>query len=314
MFYFCLRVPQTESTLAEEMQEETIIKRISAYELQYMQEHTFKLKISSKKDFMQADNIKEDCLIEPTFDSKTYFKGNSWTIFCDGACKDGYATGLGRQFEHSDDADNRWKISQYKEGEPYGAYIQNDLKTDTFTEGNISKELSLFISTKHWKKDTQMASLTTISKVNKTTGISLITMSASFWDNTYMYLKQYQGFGYKYINTEKSDSALATDFYLERPLGVRNGWIISTYKDGTIKTGEVRDSTASAFELPHFYFDKADAIIKEVAEAKTEVLLAKKQAQEIKKQYIDKICQASLRVNFMNNTEYKYICIQGEKI
>ena len=60
--------------------------------------------------------------------------------------------------------------------------------------------------------------------------------------------------------------------------------------------------------LPSKFYNRLENIIKEINDAANSALSFQNNAQLIKKQYLRKICKESLKIDFMDNDEYKELC------
>ena len=67
-------------------------------------------------------------------------------------------------------------------------------------------------------------------------------------------------------------------------------------------------------ELPQSYFNKANSIFAEIKNEANIALESQRRALIIKEKYKNKICKDSVKVDFMDNKEYKAICNENEKI
>lgn len=286
------------------------LERIAAYETNYMNEHNNFLnnKPEYKSAYVQPNNKKEPCKIYMGYSDNKYFEEDSWKVFWDGSCKNGFATGLGREIEKADMID-KWQISVYKKGKASNYLIQKDILNDMLIEGVDNDDKSFLVITDIKVKQNDIEVITTAGERNSKTGINLLVTNSPFWNGSYIYTKEYMGFRYKYINNQANDSTdLEFDFFIENPKNGKNGWAFSKYRDKALISGEWVNNKASRLSLPKIYNDKADAIIKEVSNAQQKAYQAQLQAQNVKKQYLKRICKDSVKVTFMDNDDYKDIC------
>jgi len=287
------------------------LERIAAYEIDYMNEHNKLLnnKPEYKSAYVQPSNKKESCKIYMGYtEGDEYFKEDSWKVYWDGNCKNGYATGLGREIEKADMTD-KWQIGIYKKGKAKGYLIQKDILNNQLIEGLDNDDISYLVVTNIKIKQNDIDVTTIAGERNSKKGINLLASNSPFWNGSYMYAKEYMGFRYMYINNQTNDSTnLEFDFFIETPKNGKNGWAFSKYRGTALVSGEWINNKASHLNLPKKYNDKADAIIKEVSVAQQKAYLAQEQAQKVKKQYLKRICKNKVKVDFMDNDEYKEIC------
>ena len=86
-------------------------------------------------------------------------------------------------------------------------------------------------------------------------------------------------------------------------------------KQGFTNAGEMSNGTlVRRVQLPQSYFNNANTIFSEIKKEANIALEAQKKALIIKEKYKNKICKDSVKVDFMDNKEYKAICKEDEKI
>jgi hypothetical protein len=96
--------------------------------------------------------------------------------------------------------------------------------------------------------------------------------------------------------------------------GKFNGFSFATLKNGSINAGEIVNGTLTRrVELPQSYFNNTNNILTEIKNEVNIALDAQKKAQIIKEKYKNKICKDTVKVDFMDNNEYKAICKEDEK-
>jgi vacuolar-type H+-ATPase subunit I/STV1 len=94
-----------------------------------------------------------------------------------------------------------------------------------------------------------------------------------------------------------------------------NGFEFTTLKNGHINGGElINGNLIRRVQLPQSYFNKANSIFSEIKNEANIALEAQRRALVIKEKYKNKICKDSVKVDFMDNDEYKGICKEDEKI
>ena len=86
-------------------------------------------------------------------------------------------------------------------------------------------------------------------------------------------------------------------------------------KQGFTNAGEMSSGTLiRRVQLPQSYFNNANTIFSEIKQEANIALEAQRRALVIKEKYKKKICKDSVKVDFMDNNEYKAICKEDDKI
>lgn len=311
--YLEKKITQQQFRQLQEDYNTKTLERIAAYETNYINEHNNILKNlpEHKVAYVQPKNKKEPCKIYTGYtEGNEYFKEDSWRVFWDGGCENGFATGLGREIEQADMTD-KWQIGIYKKGIASNYIIKKDVLNNTLTEGLENDDISFLVVTDIKVKQNDIDMTTSAGEINRKTGINLLANNSPFWNGSYIYEKDYMGFRYVYVNTQADDSSnLEFDFFIEDKNGKngKNGWGFIKYRNRTLESSEWINNKASQLNLPKKYNDKADAIIKEINTAQQKAYQAQEQAQLMKKQYLQRICKDSVKVSFMDNDEYKNLC------
>jgi len=288
------------------------LEHISSYEKNYLKEYNEILKKlpEHKTTYKQPMNKKEPCKVwfGYTEDNK-WFKEESYKIFWDGKCKNGYADGLGREIE-KDTLTDRWALAVYKDGKPT-YYIINDVLRNNIFEGidDQNTKISYGIHTQITEKMGDIDLVNIAVTDNKNDKIALSSRTSPFWNGTYLLIKAYPNFDYVYTDFEKNDEAEYDFQFFLTDKKNKHGWAIKKLRNSNkLLTGEYVNNKAQLVNLPSSYNAKADEIIKEISEAQQKPYQAQEQAQLVKKQYMKKICKDTVKVTFMDNNDYKLIC------
>lgn len=311
ILYLENKMTQQQYRQLQAEQNNKILERIAAYETNYMNEYQNILKTIPEIEvtYIQPYNKKESCKIwMGTWSGDKYFEEDSYKISWDGKCKDGYASGLGREIETADMLD-KWGIAIYKKGKPT-YYITKDNLSNVLYEGISSHDSDdrFGVETMIKEKANDIEVTTISGKRNYRKGIKLLSVTSPFWNGSYTYVKEYFNFQYKYFNNKANETNNNEfEFFIEDKNG-KNGWAINKNKNSTIITGEYINNVATKLNLPRSYNQKADEILKEIYDAQQKAFQAQEQAKKVKKQYLKRICKDSVKVNFMDNDEYKNIC------
>jgi len=285
--------------------------QLGKYEKQYLQEYE-KIKQNYKDrsivKWIQASNKKEPCkMFVGTSPQNDRTSDPEYKIFWDGKCKNGYAYGLGREFERGT-LTNMEALAIYsgKKEEPK-YYIQKYNLNNILEEGDINNGyyVKTFIKDEGLNFD---ISYQYGFFPSKNLQPALIIYSSPFNDNL-AFVKAYPNFYYKitdYTNNEFNQANYDFQIFYHNKI---NGYGFISLKNGYINAMELKNGRLMRkVQLPKSYFDKANAIFAEIKQAGQKALEAQKQAWVVKKQYKQRICKNSVKVNFIDNEEYKEIC------
>lgn len=288
------------------------LEHFASYEKNYLKEYNEILKNSPelKTTYIQPMNKKEPCKlwIGYTEDNK-WFKEESYKIFWDGECKNGYADGLGRKIE-KDTLVDRWELATYKDGMPT-CYVVNNVLENNLFEGidNKNTQSSYGVWTHITEKMGDIDLVNMAVAYNKNDNVALSSRTSPFGNGSYQLVKAYPNFEYVYANYQNNDEAKYDFQFFLTDHKNKNGWAIEKLKNNDkLLTGEYANNKGQLVDLPSSYNAKADEIIKEIYDAQQKAYQAQEQAQLVKKQYMKKICKDSVKVNFMDNEDYKLIC------
>lgn len=308
---------------AEELEKQAKIERetkrlehYASYEKNYLNEYNHILKSSPEKKttYIQPVNKKEPCKVWFGYtEDNQWFKEESYKIFWDGECKNGYADGLGREIE-KDTLMDKWGLAIYKDGKPT-YYIVNDvLRNDTF-EGvdDQNQQISYGVHTQITEKMGDVDVVNVAVADNKREQVALLSRTSPFWNGSYQLIKAYPNFEYIYQDFKNDDEAnMDFEFFLSDKKN-KNGWALGKPRNQNVVSGEYVMNKLNRVDLPSTYNNKANEIIKEITEAQQKAYQAQEQAQLVKKQYMKKICKDSVKVGFMDNHDYKLICNNYQK-
>ena len=240
--------------------------------------------------------------------------GENFKMFWDGDCRDGYAYGLGMEFLR-DTVSNIDALAIYQRSSAEPQYFILKFNLDNRTqEGDINNGYYV---------ETIITDEKFNFNINYVSGFMgspsqpfrLVTYSSPFEDNI-VYQKQYPNFAYElfdFSNNEFEDRKF--QFGMHDKNNTQQGFGFTTLKSGQIGSGETINGKAiRRVQLPDSYFTNIGQILNEVTQATQKAKDAQKKALRVKKQYINKICKDSVYVTFIDNSEYKAICNEGEDI
>lgn len=304
----CVNKKAKEEELKRKQQE---LEHYANYEKNYFIEYNNILKNlpTIKTTYIQPSNKKEPCkLLFRYSENNQWFKEESYKVFWDGECKNGFANGLGREIE-KDNLIDTWGLAIYKDGKPT-YYITNNILENVLFEGikDTNKEISFGVSMQITEKMGDIDVIYTAFSSNEKELIYLSSSKSPFWNGKFLFSKKYPNFEYNYLNFENDDeSKIDYQFFLASNK-VQNGWTLIKPRNKSLVTGEYVMNKFNKVDLPIEYKNKSDEIIKEIKEAQQKAVEAQAQAQVVKKQYLNKICKDSIKVSFMDNDDYKSIC------
>lgn len=291
--------------------------RLAKYEKDYLGEfENFKKTFPQYKfKFIQPWNKKSTCKIAVPDGDADPTRDSSYKIFWDGECKDGYAYGLGREIEKGNMTD-AWQIGIYEKGMATGYLVRKNLLHGFLAEGEANYYGSSYLARRYVSETNgDIDIIYAIGKSSTPFAPGLDVRTSPFWNNTAEYHKKYPNFDYLYVDLRNNDlSPIEFNFQLVNDKHERHGWGFEKRKNGPLAKGEYIHDQFSLSRLPDEYMTKAADIIKEIEEAKNNALDAQRNAQLVKKQYLKKICKDSVKVSFMDNSEYKEICEDKDEL
>lgn len=290
---------------------------VGKYEKAYMDEYS-RIINSEKEEYtkwIQAANKKEGCKLFVGYnpnDDRT--KKIDYKIFWDGECKNGYAYGLGREFEKGLMIDlEALAVYDGTENEPKYYYQNNKLSNMTI-EGNLND--GYIIQT--MINDDGMNFNISFRNIyeDKKSSIVYIVENSPFSDNV-VFIKGYPNFAYiitDFTNNEFDNRRFQFDVKdMNNNEFTGYGFLITKYGQ-TIGWEMQKNSLIRRVILPQSYFDNANKIFSEIKNIAQKIQSEQQKASMIKAQYKNKICKDSVKVDFMDDNEYKEICKEEQKI
>lgn len=235
---------------------------------------------------------------------------DDYKIYWDGSCKNGFANGLGREFERGTVL-NMEAIVIYQGMQQEPQYFIQKYHLDNKTqEGDLNNHY--FVETTINDDNFNFEVDYKYGYFGSSEAPALITHSSPFYDNI-IYYKNYPNFYYilyDMSNNEFEERSYQSAMYHN---GKANGFMFDTPKVGAAASVEMTNGVhVRNVILPNSYFTKISQIVNEVNEAGKKALNAQKRALKVKKQYMNRICKKSITVNFIDNEEYKKICNESE--
>jgi len=289
-------------------------KEAFKYERKYLTEYEqLKNNFSDQSavKWVQPANKKSPCKVYAGI-SKTEDRtlDENYNIYWDGACKNGFANGLGREFERGTVL-NMEAIAIYQGIQQKPQYFIQKYNLDNMTqEGDVMN--GYYVQTTINEDSFNFNIDYRYGYFGSTEAPALLTQSSPFNDNI-AYYKQYPNF--IYVLLDMSNNEFESRNYQSHMLhnGKANGFVFDTPKTGVTASVEMANGVVvRRVILPNSYFTKISQMSNEVKEAGQKALNAQKHALKVKKQYMSRICKKSVSVNFIDNEEYKKICNESE--
>ena len=235
----------------------------------------------------------------------------NYKIYWDGDCKNGYANGLGREFERGTVL-NMEAIAIYQGKQQEPQYFVQTYHLDNKTqEGDIGN--GYYVETTVNDDDFNFNVVYKYGYFGSLENPAQLIHSSPLSDVVH-YMKSYPNFHYQMIDMSNDEfQNTKYGFYMLNNNQQRNGFSYEIYKNGYLLSAEVSNGTVThAVKLPDSFFTNADNILSEVKQAGQRAINSQKQALKVKKQYTRKICKNSITVDFIDNDEYKKICRESE--
>lgn len=273
-------------------------------------------KPSSK--WIQPKNKKEECKVYVSInpkDDKTL--KSDYSLYWDGKCKDGFAYGLGREIEEAMFS-NIEQLGYYDKGKAVDYCVMNDSLNGITVDGECSydhKKPNHTVRTQINEKNGNLQISYAFGVSGTFNSPQMITKTYPFHD-VVEYFKAYPNYSY-YISdfTKNEFDNRKYEFQIrEHKNGKFNGFGFASFKRGYTNSGEmINGNLVRRVQLPQSYFNNANSIHSEIKRASNIALEAQRKALIIKEKYKKKICKDNVKVDFMENNEYKSICNENKK-
>lgn len=269
--------------------------------------------------WIQPKNKKEECKVWVGYNPENDRTiKNGYAFYWDGECKNGYAEGLGSAFENAQFAD-RQQIAIYSKGNPDVYCVNLDPLNGITKEGEClyyTNKPSHYVKTMVDEKGGDLK-ISYEFGVEMSKDTPMMTMRTYPFYDVVEYFKVYPNFSYiiSDLTTNEFDNRKYEFNIKDHKTGKYNGYGFATMKQGFTNAGEMSNGTLlRRVQLPQSYFNNANTIFSEIKQEANIALEAQRRALIIKEKYKKKICKDSVKVDFMDNNEYKAICKEDEKI
>ena len=291
-------------------------QEVLKYETKYLQEYE-QIKNNYIDNniikWIQPSNKKESCKVfvgTSTKDDRTL--ESEYKIFWDGKCKNGYAYGLGREFERGTLTDME-AIAIYsgkKEKPQY--YIQKFNLQNVLIEGDLTNGyiVRTFIDDKNMNFNIRYQ----YGYFSHDKSKPVLITNSSPLNNNISHIKGYPNFAYQILDFQNNE--FDTRLWEMDTLNSNNkihGYSLAMFKQKYRKGGEFLNGTMTReVDIPYGYYQKTMNIWNEIKQAGQKAIESQNKALLVKKQYKKKICKDSVKVNFIDNKEYKAICNEDQ--
>jgi len=291
-------------------------KEVLKYETQYLKEYE-KIKQDYKDNtiikWIQASNKKEPCkMFVGTSIENDRTKDSDYKVFWDGQCKNGYAYGLGREFERGTLTDmEAIAIYSGKKEEPQ-YYIQKYNLQNVRIEGDLTK--GYIVRTIIDDKNMNFNIRYQYGYFSHDKSKPVLITNSSPLNNNISYIKGYPNFAYQILDFQNNefDNRLWEMDTLNSNHKI-HGYSLALFKQKYRKGGEFLNGTMiKEVDIPYNYYQKTMSIWNEIKQAGQKAIQAQNKALLVKKQYKKKICKDNVKVDFIDNDEYKAICHEDE--
>jgi hypothetical protein len=293
------------------------------YEVEYLKEYEELKKTPNDSivKWIQPKNKKEACKIYVETNSQDdYTLKDNYVLYWDGECKDGYANGLGREMEYRDYS-YHYQIGIYKNGKAEDYCVQINEAEGSILEGECfysqdKVNYSVWTRLKDKEGDVSIKYSYGARRINTTPALLI---DSSPLEDYILFRKIYKNFLYRIIDTTQDEFDKKNYLFqiMAKKMSdnfVLNGFAFQKNKDGSRIDGEyINNKLERKVSLPESYINKASHILSEIKEAGDKALAAQEKARIIKTKYKMKICKEKVKVNYMDNEEYKAICQEDKK-
>ena len=263
--------------------------------------------------WIQPNNKKESCKIYVGLDSssdKTLWP--DYALYWDGDCKEGFAYGLGREIETSE-YDVIEQIGFYEQGRAKEYCAFNDLSSGMSEEGECvyENDKAAYLTTTRVQEQEGDFEVLLDSGVGMSATTPAMFSRVYIFHNIVEYWKMYPNFSYVIVDyTGNASDERAYEFYMQdHQSGQKNGYAFVSYKSGeTVSREMVQGKPNQDVTLWDGYYKKVEGIVDEIRRHATKAMQAQKKAVALKTEYLRKICNDDVNVDFMDNDDYKAIC------
>ena len=282
--------------------EEEAFKYEKAYLNEYNQIKSQSNEIKSSGLWIQPLNKKSECkiYIENQSNSKYYW---------DGDCKEGFAYGLGRQFEIGKNSDIEI-IGIYNGNNSYPEfYIKNNNLKNEISQGDILNGyyVKTYITDDNFNFDVLYTYGYFSKDIRKKPG--LFASVSPLGKYKPYFLKVYPNFSYKF--NEYQNGRFGHTFQILDKNKMANSILYDVNGIGVIMSN---NKPIKRIILPENYYAHSFKIFEEIKNATQIAIQSQRKALLVNKEYKSKVCNNNKNVDFMSNQKYKFICDEDKRI
>jgi hypothetical protein len=236
-------------------------------------------------------------------------------FFWDGSCKNGYAYGLGREFERGF-LTNLDAIALYSGEEKAPEYFiqKNNLENIT-QEGDITN--GNFVATTIKDDGLNFDITYQYGHFQREVKDGIYYIFSSPFSPNIRYIKDLNTYAYMIDDISRDEFSQNNYNYniIDGKSQQFNGFACTLTKNNIRWDGEkINGNLVRNVILPKSYLNHLQDTLNEIKNAGQVALDAQRKALMVKQQYKDNICKDSVKVDFIDNKEYKAICNENEKI
>lgn len=284
-------------------------QRLANYEKHYLNEYQRLMQQQApyQVSYVQPINKKKACKVWVVASSE-FLKTTLLELkyFWDGACKNGYADGLGREFLVGGKY-SRWALAHYQEGIPT-YYAENDLFNKIYIEGIFDTNQLTWTGVETYFGDGFV--MKQIGIKDYSTQIYLLEYVFSSRPGVRFLSKDYPNFVYKQKEYKLEPlSKVAYEFGIYDKNHKPNGWGLLKLKGETYhESFAYIDGKPKLTPLPNEFIQKYHYIMDEIHWAGQQALKAQKKALKVKQLYVRKYCSQPNQTLIKALPDYRDIC------
>lgn len=263
--------------------------------------------------WIQPENKKEACKIfVGSYSGEDRTLDPTYKLYWDGKCKDGYAFGLGREFEKFG-VNNLEALGEYSGGQVEPKYYMNIEKKDGSIQQAIGDLSNKKVKSSLLEKDSDELKTRILNAAGG-----------------YLFEDKIEKNGHelmKSIATHKNMSAMGINFVIfnKNPKRLTHAIALFQDKKGYVslyyehdkphhffKEGTGMSQYEKDVEISTNYLSATQSIQDEIKQKIKEVDIAVNYAEQKKQEYKNSICKDDVKVKFIDESEYKEICTKYE--
>lgn len=257
--------------------------------------------LSDVNTWIQPDNKTEACKL--IFPEKPDL--NKWSkLYWDGACKEGYAYGLGREFTVSKDGKVKSAFGEYLGGpQRPNEYASSDFSANEYFIGDSEEKKFLFVRVNDVENNFDID-----VRILNIDGLAVYSKVATLAGEKIVFSKTFNGMdtGYFFETVNHPNGQSSNVFYTKKD-GNYVGYSIVNDSNGTTYVG-TKDGSWERVNLPESYIARAKMIAAAIEEKIAASEDSVNEAEKVLKRYQAKVCQGNQAPSFLDIEAYGRIC------